>query len=339
MVMTRYFGKNRSFREALPAAPFALFSALAFLVPYFITSRISPELPSIIGGLFSLALIILAAQKGFLAPKSSWEFDPKWQEDWGKPMEKTEDNQNVSLPLWQAWLPYILVAATLVATRLGIGKDALQAVTLSWENIFAVAGINYTMMPLWLPGFPFMVIALLSVFFYRMKFKQVTAAFDITFKRLLPAAIVLVFAVGLVRIMMNSGINLSGLESMLLVMSKFTANLVGGIWPLVSPFIGALGAFISGSNTVSNILFGGFQDSIASLLGISRIITAALQVVGGALGNMIAIYNVIAVATITGILGKEGKILRINLLPCFILTLLTGLLGLLFIYLIGVKIF
>ena len=194
-------------------------------------------------------------------------------------------------------------------------------------------------MPLWLPGFPFVVVAALSAFIYRMKFDRVMTDLSMTFKRLAPAAIALVFAVGVVRIMMNSGVNLSGYESMLLVMSKFTADVVGGAWPLVSPFIGVVGAFISGSNTVSNILFGGFQDSIASLLGISRVITAALQAVGGATGNMICVHNLVAVATVTGVLGAEGRMIRINILPCAVLTLLAGLLGLLFVYVVGVGVF
>ena len=341
MVMTRYFGKSRSFKEGLQVAPFAVFGALTFLVPYLITSRIAPELPSVIGGLISLAVIILAARAGFMMPKSSWEFDEKWESDWGKPVEtvKEDDGKEAPMSLVLAWLPYIAIGAILVATRMGVGKDALRAVTLSWPGIFGVEGINYTMMPLWLPGFPFVVVAALSAFIYRMKFDRVMTDLSMTFKRLLPAAIALVFAVGVVRIMMNSGVNLSGYESMLLVMSKFTADVVGGAWPLVSPFIGVVGAFISGSNTVSNILFGGFQDSIASLLGISRVITAALQAVGGATGNMICVHNLVAVATVTGVLGMEGRMIRINILPCAVLTLLAGLLGLLFVYVVGVGVF
>ena len=341
MVMTCYLGKSRSFKEGLQVAPFAIFGSLTFLVPYHITSRIAPELPSVIGGLISLAVIVLAARSGFMMPKSSWEFDEKWESDWGKPTEmiKEDDEKEAPMSLFLAWLPYIAIGAILVATRMGVGKDALRAVTLSWSGIFGVEGINYTMMPLWLPGFPFVVVAILSAFMYKMKFDQVMTDLSTTFKRLAQAAIALVFAVGVVRIMMNSGVNLSGYDSMLLAMSKFTADVVGGAWPLVSPFIGVVGAFISGSNTGSNILFGGFQDSIASLLGISRVITAALQAVGGATGNMICVHNLVAVATVTGVLGMEGKMIRINLLPCIILTLLAGLIGLLFVYVVGVGVF
>lgn len=341
MVMTRYFGKSRSFKDGLQVAPFAVYSALIFLVPYIITSRIAPELPSVVGALIALPIIILSARAGFMMPKSAWDFDEKWESDWGKPAEilKGDDGKTAPMSLFMAWSPYIVIGLILVVTRMGVGEAALRGVTLNWHGIFGVEGINYTMRPLWLPGFPFMIIALLAALLYKMKFAQAVSNVKVTAKRLVPAAIALFFAVGVVRIMMESGVNLSGYESMLLAMSKFTADAVGAAWPLVAPLIGVVGAYISGSNTVSNILFAGFQDSIASLLGISRIITVALQVVGGAVGNMICVHNLLAVAAVTGVLGQEGKLLRMNLFPCLLISVLAGLLGLLLIYVVGVGVF
>jgi len=341
MVMTRYFGKNRSFKEGLQAAPFALFGALTFLAPYLITSRITPELPSVVGALISLPVIILAARAGFLAPKGTWEFDRKWESVWGKPAKKLKrcGGKEAPISLFLAWLPYVVIGLILVVTRIGVGKDALQGVTISWPGIFGVDGINYTMMPLWLPGVPFVIVAILAACIYKIKYAQLVSDFKITSKRLGPAAIALFFSVGVVRIMVNSGVNLSGHDSMLLVMSRVTADLAGEAWPLVAPLIGVIGAFISGSNTVSNILFAGFQDSIASLLGISRIITVALQVVGGAAGNMICVHNLLAVAAVTGVLGLEGKMLRINLLPCLFIAGLAGLVGLFFTHVVGANVF
>ena len=93
-------------------------------------------------------------------------------------------------------------------------------------------------------------------------------AWHTTFKQLVPASIALVFAIAMVRILVQSNINLAGYDSMLITMSAFTAQVVGSAWPLIAPFVGVLGAFIAGSNTVSNILFGGFQFSVAETLGI-----------------------------------------------------------------------
>lgn len=79
MFMTRFFGRNKSWAEALPIVPFALFSAFAFTVPYALAGRfLGPEFPSLLGGLLGLTVVSLAARAGFLVPKKSWDFaEPK----------------------------------------------------------------------------------------------------------------------------------------------------------------------------------------------------------------------------------------------------------------------
>src|SRR5690606_7588450 len=100
-------------------------------------------------------------------------------------------------------------------------------------------------------------------------------------------------------------------------------------WPLVSPSIGAIGAFIAGSNTVSNLMLAEFQNSIATKLGISNVIIVSLQAVGAAAGNMIAIHNVVAASAVVGLMGKEGTILRKAIIPTLYYVLVAGILGLL----------
>jgi lactate permease len=141
----------------------------------------------------------------------------------------------------------------------------------------------------------------------------------------------------MVRVMVQSDLNQAGLPGMLLTMSGFVAQAAGGAWPFFAPFTGALGAFVSGSNTVSNLLFGGFQLGIATKSGFSPPIILALQAVGGAIGSIIAIHSVVAACTVAGIPGSEGKIIRYNLIPVFIYALVTGLFGLLFIHLIDIQ--
>jgi lactate permease len=80
---------------------------------------------------------------------------------------------------------------------------------------------------------------------------------------------VLLFTVPMVRIYINSGLNnyelADGglLPSMPIVMATWVADNVGGVWPLFAPSVGALGAFIAGSNTVSNLMFSLFQHGVA----------------------------------------------------------------------------
>ena len=85
MMMTRFFGKNKSWREGLEVLPFALFAGIAFVVPYALTGVIlGPEFPSLLGGLIGLAIVTTAARKGFLLPKTSWDFAPRdqWPSEW-----------------------------------------------------------------------------------------------------------------------------------------------------------------------------------------------------------------------------------------------------------------
>lgn len=345
MIMTRYFGKNGSFREGLEAAPFALLGGLAFTVPCFIVAFfLGPELPSLIGALVGMPVVLWAAKRRFLTPRNVWDFPRKdevmtAQGETSPSSKRTQEGNSIKKPklsLLLAWAPYLLIALILVVTRIpafGI-KEILQAWSVSWENILGQKDVGYTLQPLFLPGIiPFLLIAVMTIFLHRMKIDEAVSAWKITFRQLVPATIALVFAVALVRVMVQSGINQAGLDSMLLTMSAFAAEKVGNLWPLFSPFTGVLGAFISGSNTVSNLLFGGFQYGIAEELGLSSPIILALQGVGGATGNMIAVHNVVAACTVAGILGQEGKIIRYNLLPTIIYALATGLLGMALIHL------
>lgn len=344
IIMTRYFGEKGSFREGLEAAPFALLGGLAFTVPCFLIAFfLGPELPSLIGALVGMPVVLWAAKRRFLTPRNAWDF-PRNNEvltvqgETSPGHEKTEADNSVKpkLSLLLAWTPYLLIALILVVTRIpafGI-KELLQAWSVSWENILGQKEVGYTLRPLFLPGIiPFLLIAVLTIFLHKMKIDEAVSAWKITFRQLAPATIALVFAVAMVRVMVQSGINQAGLESMLLTLSAFAAQKVGNLWPLFSPLTGVLGAFISGSNTVSNLLFGGFQYGIAEKLGFASPIILALQGVGGATGNMIAVHNVVAACTVVGILGKEGKIIRYNLLPVIIYALATGLLGMALIHL------
>jgi len=149
----------------------------------------------------------------------------------------------------------------------------------------------------------------------------------------------LIFAVPLVRIMMQSGTNPHEYMSMPIAMAQAMANVFQGAWPLIDTFVGALGAFMAGSNTVSNMLFGLFQYSIADSLGISRIIVVSLQSIGGAFGNMICVHNVIAACATVGLVGVEGLLIKRNLIPMSVACLIAGLIGLILVLFVVPELF
>lgn len=335
MLMTRHFGANRSLREGAAVWPLALISGLAFTIPSFLAALLlGPELPSIIGGLAGLALVIHLISRGYFLPSQSWDFPPSqhWDKGWGSKTE-TPPGEKGRLSLGLAWTPYIIIALLLILTRLPALplREMLTTFVLSWENILGQPQVSYQVEPLYLPGIiPFALVAALTLLLHRISIKQTKGILLQTARQLLPAAVALAFTVGMVRILVHSGVNQAGLDSMLQTLSTYGASLIGQAWPFFAPFLGALGAFVSGSNTVSNILFGGFQYGVALNLDIFPPLVLALQAVGGATGNMIAVHNVIAVCTVTGILGTEGIIIRRNLAPMFLYAGAVGLLGLLF---------
>ncbi|OXX67937.1 lactate permease [Vibrio sp. V03_P4A6T147] len=337
MMLTRFFGKNKSWTEGLDILPFAIFSGLAFTVPYALTGVfLGPEFPSLIGGLISLALVVTAAKKGFLVPKSQWDFpeEKSWPADWlGSLKIDIEEIKAKPMGLALAWTPYVLLAVILVASRVSSEFKALLAgVSLSFNNILAETGISTAIQPLYLPGGILVFVALLAVILQSRSATPLIKAFGESSKTLIGAGFVLVFTIPMVRIFINSGVNGAELASMPVTTANFAAGLVGDAFPALSATVGALGAFIAGSNTVSNMMFSQFQFEVAQTLSISSVMIIALQAVGAAAGNMIAIHNVVAASATVGLLGREGATLRKTIIPTFYYLVMTGLIGLVVIY-------
>ncbi|HAE22546.1 MAG TPA: L-lactate permease [Spirochaetaceae bacterium] len=339
MILTKLFGQKKSFKDAFAIAPFALFAGLCFSVPYLLIAIfIGPELPSLLGALIALLIVIPAAKAGFLQPKTSWDFPERknWGSDWVGTVEPgalKEDSPQMGTLL--AWLPYVLVALILVVTRipaLGIKQLlTMPALTIAWKGILGTS-LAYNLQPLYLPGtVPFILVAVLTIFLHKMDGKTVRTTWANSLKQMVPATIALVFAVSMVAIMRNSGNNGTGNLDMLKTLSTAAAGMLSSVWIFIAPFIGMLGAFMAGSNTTSNILFSSFQYEVASSASLSRVIVVALQVVGGAIGNMICVHNVVAASTTVGVLGKEGKIIRINIVPAALYAVLASVVGLIII--------
>ena len=97
------------------------------------------------------------------------------------------------------------------------------------------------------------------------------------------------------------------------LLAQGIARVAGPIFPLVSPFIGALGAFMTGSNTNSNVVFGRLQQQVATLVGVSPLIILAAQTAGGAVGSMFAPAKIIVGCSTVELGGQEGPVLRATL--------------------------
>jgi lactate permease len=342
VMLTRFFGEKRSWSEGLSILPFTLLGGLAFTVPYVLFGTfLGPEFPSLLGAPVGLVIVVAVARKGWLIPKDTWDFPPRetWEDEWVSGLEdelaNVPEGKNISTPI--AWAPYAMLGGLLVLTRLPslpVG-EWLRLVEIQWPDILG-SGITATTTPLYLPGFVLLVVVVITALLHGMKSSDLGDAFRSSSKVLVGAGIVLVFTVPMVRVYINSDVNGGDMLSMPLAMADWVAGNVGQVWPFFAGFTGALGAFIAGSNTVSNLMFSAFQYGVAERLAMSTVMIVSLQAVGAAAGNMIAIHNVVAASATVGLLGKEGATLRKTVLPTIYYLLVVGVLGLIAVHWLGV---
>lgn len=304
-------GKEKSFRKGLEIWPFALFAGACFVVPYFITAvLLGPEFPSLLGGLIGFAVLIIGAKKGFFIPESLRLKNVK--------IEKKRAAR--------ALLPYFFVAVLLVISKLGVANSILKKAGIGFSNLLGT-GISQAFYPLLSPGLVFLVVASAVLILTGLPAKKAVESAKITASRCIYAFVALAFAVALVQILIFSGNNLSGLPSIPLLIAGSAASFAGKAFVLFSPFIGMFGAFIAGSNTVSNLLFSSFQQQAAVAVGLPVVIILALQTVGGAVGNMIAIHNIISASATVGLKGEEGVIVKSNIWIALGYALIAGIIG------------
>lgn len=122
---------------------------------------------------------------------------------------------------------------------------------------------------------------------------------------------------------------LNGDNSMVSIIGMSLATATGPFWGLFASYLGAIGAFFSGSATISNLIFGGVQQSIATQTGLNMTSILAMQSVGGAMGNMTCINNIIAASSVSGVRRQEGYIMQKTAIPMFVYGIIAALIGLL----------
>lgn len=311
LMYSRFFSEHANWRYGLSAAPFALLSGFAFTLPaYGVTWWLGPEFPSVLGALIGLAITCSAAHFRLLTPK------PAPTADSGA----VDLSMQIVLPkriaLWQAWLPYVAVALLLVLTRVSElpVKAFLQGLNLQWQGILG-SELTVSVAPLYLPGSVFMLVALLAALVFRLSKAELGKAFRQSGTMLLPSCIALAAAVPMVRIFLHSDINALGLPAMPLALAALAAQYLTDYWLALAPLVGALGSFIAGSATFSNLMFGSFQQAMAQQAELPQTLVLALQMLGANAGNMICVVNVVAAASVVNLNGREGEIIRYTLWP------------------------
>ncbi len=333
-LMTRFYGVNKSYAEGLRVWRFALFAAFAMTLPYlFVAFLFGPEFPTIIGSLIGLAVVVSATRMGYFVPDSrdAWDFPPHdtWPDDWSGTIEVEDIKHRYGeMSLLQAWIPYLLVSVLLLATRIKFLPFAgwLQATTIKFSDLLGT-GIPSNVPTLYSPGSIFVLVSVLTCALHRMDRTSYTRAWRDSIGTTLRASVALIFTVPMVQVFINSGSGAAGYPKMPIALADGVAAATGSGWPIFAPFIGGLGAFVAGSNTISNMMFSLFQFGVGERIGVDPTWVVALQAVGGAAGNMICVHNVVAASAVVGLIGREGLVIRKTFWPFLYYALTAGSLG------------
>lgn len=320
--------RERRFFSILEITPFCLFSGLAFTVPWYLTARfLGPELPSMLGVVVGLPIVILSVKTGFLIPTRVWRFGVAGNAEISSAGVAASPVPAQRISVVKAWLPYAAIAAILVVTRLEFlpFREMLSSFGhIVVDKGFLPAKFDWAFFNN--PGvIPFFPVAVISGLCFGLKPGEIFGVCRASEKQIRSAAIAIIASVAMVQIMVFSGRGSGDMPEMLSAIAQAAAALAGSAFPVISPLIGALGTFFSGSCTVSSILFVSIQFDTAKLLALPQETLVALQLVGGGIGSMVRISGVIAACATVNAGGKEGRLMAICCVPVVILSLLSWL--------------
>ncbi|MDO4879003.1 MAG: L-lactate permease [Neisseria sp.] len=316
---------------------FILLSVLVCTIPYLMLASVNYEFPSLVGGAIGMLLSVFLASKGIGLSK-----DHKTDENAEKPSFAA---------VAKALMPLGVLMGILIITRikqlgikamlndttplfkldLGIFNfDVTRALILDFTDIFG-QGVAESYKTLYVPALiPFIVTVLIALAVFKPKADATRSMFSTAAAQVKKPFFALLGALVMVKFMLVGGEN-----SMVATIGKEFAELAGQNWVYFSSYLGAIGAFFSGSNTVSNLTFGAIQQQIAIDTGLSVTLILALQSVGGAMGNMVCINNIIAVCSVLDVKNKEGAIIKQTCIPMFIYGIIAALMAILVIPLLG----
>ncbi|MDK4684791.1 L-lactate permease [Kingella negevensis] len=312
---------------------FVAIAVFSCTIPYVLLAQVNEEFPSLVAGAIGLGVSVFAANKG-----------------WGLSKDHQKDKNLEKVPLGQvlkALAPLGMLIGMLVVTRIKqLGLKAIltsttpwfsfslpglsditvtQSLTIVFANIFGEA-VSEKYQTLYVPAWiPFVFTVWICIVLYKTKFKDAWAFYVATIHQTNKPLLALMGALIMVKLMM-----VGGDASMVKIIGKEFAAMAGDNWIYFSPYLGAIGAFFSGSNTVSNLTFGAIQQQIATDTGLSVTLILALQSVGGAMGNMICINNIIAVCTVLNVENSEGAIIKKTIIPMTIYGVIAVTIALIF---------
>ena len=311
---------------------FIYLAIAASVVPMFGLALFNDEFPSVGGGLIGLVLTVWMVRHpvGLVREEAAAAKDPI----------APPTSRAVVKALFPIWATVLVLLATRIP-QLGL-RGLLTSATPAWDFslgslgsfsvspslVLSLRGIfgtdtDWTHQVLYVPSFiPFILISAVSWWLLSAPAGTPRKVWRESVERMRNPVLALLGALVFVRLLMVGGEN-----SPVMVIGHSLATATGGWWQYLAAYLGAVGAFFAGSNTISNLTFGPIQDSIATRMGLERTTILALQSVGGAMGNMVAIHNIVAVCSVLGLGNQEGAILKKTVGPMLLYGLVAAIMA------------
>jgi lactate permease len=241
-------------------------------------------------------------------------------------------NPRRPMPLWSAVLPYlVLIVIVSVAELWGPLHRLLNQVKLTAPFPAVETGLGWATpermgKQISVFGHAGALLAYTSVIAFivylargDLSRRDVPVILSRTVRSAIPSSIGIASMVGMAMIMDRAG--------MTDVLAQGLSTAVGALFPLASPFIGLLGAFMTGSNTNSNVVFAPLQKATAQLVAVAVPVILAAQTTGGSLGSMLAPAKIIVGCSTAGLGGEEGHVMRKTVPYGLAITLIVGLIA------------
>lgn len=297
-----------------------LISGVSFAVPQlFIAKYLGPELPAVVGSVCSMVSTIIAARLLNNKSKGANSKDSKYQI--GAPKTNTQQKPISFKEGLMVWMPFILVFIFILgsSTLIPPVNKALSAIKTDVPIYTGEGAKPYTFSWLATPGTLIIIATYLGGLLQGVKFGELTKLLLKTARQMSKSAITIVSIIALAKIMGYSG--MIGSIATVLVM------ITGSFYPLIAPIIGALGTFVTGSDTSANVLFGNLQAEAAKACGANPYWIAAINTGGATAGKMISPQSIAIAVAATNLPGKEGKILASAIKVCVVYVLILGLIS------------
>ena len=260
----------------------ALMAGVSFAIPHYLVARyLGPQLPALIGSLVSLATVITTAK-----------------------LQNRENQKSFGAKfMWEAWSPYIIILIVILAASSLVPPIHTLLMKVTSEYTFVEGGKAVHFKWIATPGALIVIATIIYGFIAKVKFGEVVKTFVDTTIQLGKSFPTVLSIVALAKVMSYAG--------MIHDISTGIVTIAGSVFPFISPMLGTLGTFVTGSDTSSNILFGELQRSIAANLSQNEFMQywiAAANTAGATAGKMISPQSIAVATSATGLVGMEGKI-------------------------------